>query len=287
MILQTSKFAHQFISKPCSSDKLVNTIKKNIRMETYLGNDSLRSIINGIDDLPGQPELLIRLESEFKDRNVSLQKISRIISEDFVLSAKILQLVNSAFFGVENEIVNLDNAISLLGVNTIKSLIIFLKLSEYITNQNILSFNFKDLIEHSVKVARGAQAILVSETGDKIKGKEAYTAGLLHDIGKLILLKYPKYMEECFKNGTSSYSDEYDKLGTSHAEVGAYLLRLWNLPERIINAVAMHHNDLDLSVIDLNSAVKIADIVNQDEDAEGVFEITQYERWSNIIQNDL
>lgn len=288
LILKSSNAAHQFITKPCSEEVLINAINKTIRVKDYLGNESLRKIINGISGLPGRPDILFKLEEELNSNDVSLLKVEHLISEDSILSAKILQMVNSAFFGLANDVVDLDNAISLLGVITIKSLIIFLKLSDYIIVQNNGTFDFEMLIKHSIKVAKAAQMIYRFETGNHLLAKEAYMSGLLHDIGKLILLKYPDYMEKCINNGNSEYSVEMKILGISHTEVGAYLLALWNLPERVVNAVALHHKLPDSDIMDLNSAVYFANIlVKEDFDIESYNHEPMFsekiERWYSII----
>ena len=288
LILKSSNAAHQFITKPCSEEVLINAINKTIRVKDYLGNESLRKIINGISGLPGRPDILFKLEEELNSNDVSLLKVEHLISEDSILSAKILQMVNSAFFGLANDVVDLDNAISLLGVITIKSLIIFLKLSDYIIVQNNGTFDFEMLIKHSIKVAKAAQMIYRFETGNHLLAKEAYMSGLLHDIGKLILLKYPDYMEKCINNGNSEYSVEMKILGISHTEVGAYLLALWNLPERVVNAVALHHKLPDSDIMDLNSAVYFANIlVKEDFDIESYNQEPMFsekiERWYSII----
>jgi putative nucleotidyltransferase with HDIG domain len=290
LILKSTNAAHQFITKPCSAELLINTIQKTIRMKDYLGNENLRKIINGIDALPGRPELLFKLEEELNGSDVSLSKVTHLISEDFILSAKILQMVNSAFFGLANDVVDLDNAISLLGVNTIKSLIIFLKLTDYISIPTNVPFNFELLIEHSIKVAKAAQAVFQFETENPHGAKEAYMAGLLHDIGKLVLLKYHSYVEHCIQQGSSTYARENEKLGISHAEVGAYLLGLWNLPDRVVNAVASHHKPPDTSVMDLNSAVFFANILVEEEFAGESYTqdpelLKKMERWHSLIKN--
>lgn len=290
LILKSTNAAHQFITKPCNAETLINTIQRTIRMKDYLANEKLRNIINGIDGLPGRPELLFKIENELNGDDVSLSKVAHLISEDFILSAKVLQLVNSAFFGLANDIVDLDNAISLLGANTIKSLIIFLKLTEYISIPNNETFDFEMLINHSIKVAKAAQTIYQFENESPSDAKEAYMAGLLHDIGKLVLLKYPLYVEHCIEHGSSTYAKENEKLGISHAEVGAYLLGLWNLPDRIVNAVASHHKLPVTTVMDLNSAVFFANIlVDEEFNSESCtlepIQLKKMERWHSLIKN--
>ena len=255
LILRSVKNVHQFLAKPCSSDCIVNTIRKTFYLKNFLNSQALEKIINGIKELPPVPSLYLQIESELNSDNISLNKIADMISQDIGISAKILQVVNSAFFGSPVRIANIDNAVNLLGVNTIKSLLLYLNFNDYYNKHAAFIPFLEKYWVHSFKVARYSQLIYQKEMNNNFLSKEAYAAGLLHDIGKFILLRYDGYAEKILSKGDVKISAlEYEMLGASHAEVGAYLLALWNLPNQIIEAVAFHnkphiHNDINLSTV--------------------------------------
>ena len=212
-------------------------------MRINLNNEVLLKIINGIKGLPTPPKVYLKLVEELNSSNISLNRIANLISEDINISTKILHIVNSAFFGLPAKIADMATAVNLLGVDTIKSLILFLQLD----NQNV-EFNFQHstlefILSHSLMVAKASEIICKAEGANAVYAQEAYITGLLHDVGKLILIKYPGYTNDILsKNDLFISEKEYQILGVSHAEVGAYLLSVWNLPSQIIEAVAFHHN---------------------------------------------
>lgn len=245
LILRASKSAHQFLAKPCNADIIKATIRKVIYLKKYIQNRSLITIIGGVEELPCIPELYFELEREINSSRVSLKKISDIVSQDVTMTAKILQLVNSAFFGLPQPVSNILQAINYLGLDMVKSLVLFVK----IFNLNIIKetkFNINKFWNHSLRVARISQEIALKETSNKMIAEKAFIAGLLHDIGKLVILKIPGYVHkisELKENENLTFHEaEYKFFNTSHAEVGAYLLGLWGFPEEIIEAIAYHHS---------------------------------------------
>ena len=290
LIIESVKTAHQFLAKPCTAEALIDTILKMLLMRDNIQDDALIKIINGVEELPSAPEMIIKLDGELNSKNISLKNISHIISEDVSLSAKMLQMVNSAYFGLPSKIADLDNAVSILGVNTIKSLILFLKLNN--GNYPIpATFSLDELWHHSLSVAKASQLIFEYEMGPSPLGREVYAAGLLHDMGKLVLLKYPGYIENFLLPGSKEIADkEYEKLSISHAEVGAYLLGLWNLPNHISDAVAMHHKPEAISTFGLPAAVCFANLLINDINEQkiaakaGVFS-DKIEKWKTLVQN--
>jgi putative nucleotidyltransferase with HDIG domain len=184
---------------------------------------------------------------EIQSPDTSLKKVGYIISQDVSMSAKILQLVNSAFFGLPQKITNPQQAAVYLGIDTLKTLILSVNVfSSFTEDAESCGFSLADLQKHSVMVGRLARDIAFAEMADKEVAEEAMIAGILHDIGKLILLKVPrqykKVMDFIEKSGCDQVEAEYAVMKTSHAELGAYLLGLWGIPDIIVEAVAFHHN---------------------------------------------
>jgi putative nucleotidyltransferase with HDIG domain len=161
------------------------------------------------------------------------------------MTAKMLQMVNTAFFGLPTKINNPIQAVNYLGINVIKSLVLCIQIFDRYENKPHLKPYINNLWYHSMLVASNCRELVRGKLKDKAAEEDVYVAGLLHDIGKIILLKSPGYFEDINKlvekEKLSVFEAEKKLLGTGHDEVGAYLLRLWGLQEEIVNAVMNHH----------------------------------------------
>ena len=265
MILNSIKIAHQFLAKPSSAEKIIDSINRAIYLREILPSSEIISIINQIEELPSIPAIFLKLEQELNSPNVSLSKIAELVSEDVSISAKILQIVNSAFFGLPRYTADLVGAVNMLGINIIRSIIITLKFQNFITDKEAKYFSVEKLWSHSQRVAKYAQIIFEKIGNKSYSLREVYAAGLLHDIGKLILLKYPDYIEKILINKTTnSAEEEYKWLNVSHAEIGAYLLGIWNLPLHLVDAIAFHHRKEKFTEINLSAAVYLANNIDID-----------------------
>lgn len=257
-IIMSTSLAHQFLLKPCDLNQIKNVIEIVFSLRTNLENEKLMSVINGIGQLPSMPELYLKLESLLSSQDVSLEKVSNVISGDPAITAKILQTVNSAFFGLPRRVTGLLDALNLLGTNTIKSIILYLQ-SYSSANYPPETRQYSEAVgEHSLKVALIAKEIGRLEKQDRIMLDDIYVAGILHDIGKIILLQLPGYFKKLMilnkATATNSVDIEFDILGISHEWTGAYLLGIWGLPKSVVEAVAFHHspsknNESGLSVL--------------------------------------
>lgn len=240
---QASKFAHQFFPKPYDTKTLVATIINLIEAEKELKNQNVAAFINSLGEMPLAPGTYTEIEEELKSGEYSLGKITTIISKNPVIVAKILHLANSAFFGVKGKITNIVQAINFLGLNIIKSLVlcieIFYKIKGF--DQKYIDY----LWNHSFSVARLSKEIMQSINSERMICDMTYTAGLLHDIGKIILLEFQEYRDFISEFKTENYDPgveaEKGKMGFSHAEAGGYLLDIWGFPEEIVNIVGNHH----------------------------------------------
>lgn len=265
MILNSIKIAHQFIAKPSNAERIIDAINRAIYLREFLIGSNILSIISKIEELPSVPSIFLKLEQELNSPNVSLSKIAELISEDMSIAAKILQIVNSAFFGLPRETADLVSAVNMLGINIIRSVIITLKFQNFVTDKEAKYLSVEKLWTHSQLVAKYAQHIYEKIGDNKYSSKEVYAAGLLHDVGKLILLKYPGYIENILmQNLLSVAEEEYKWLKVSHAEVGAYLLGIWNLPLNIVTTIAAHHRAEEFTEINLAASIYIANLFATD-----------------------
>ena len=235
--------AHQVLAKPLDAESVLNVVERSCRLRALL-TDSLRSKIGGLEQLPSVPAVYLELARAMSDPYVTNPKIARIIEKDPPMAAKTLQLVNSACFGLLKQVTSLDTAVPYLGMDLIKSLSLTVHIFAAVQGLAVRShFSFDAEQQHSLITAKVAKRLV----SGRRQAQNAFTAALLHDIGKLVLAvcipeKFIKIQLACDKTGRPSHELEAEMLGVTHAEVGAYLLGLWGLPYPIVEAVAYHHN---------------------------------------------
>jgi HD-like signal output (HDOD) protein/CheY-like chemotaxis protein len=239
---------HQYLSKPCNPEVLKQTVARACALRDLLSNEELKSLASQMDQMPSMPEIYLELVEELKEESPSLPLISRLISQDVAMTAKILQLVNSAFFGIRRRITTVDMAVNYLGLENVSSLVLAANVfSQFQSKGAIKGFSMESLWSHSGLVGRNAQTIVKQEDRTKEEIDDAMTAGLLHDCGKLIFAsnmpeEYARVMALRDSEQMSLCAAEEQVLGTNHSVIGAYLLGVWGLPDAIVEAVAFHHN---------------------------------------------
>jgi HD-like signal output (HDOD) protein len=197
--------------------------------------------------LPSLPSLFLEVTETLKSPNVSIPQVCDLITRDVGMTAKILQLVNSAFFGQRRRVDNLARALSLLGFDTIKTLVLSLQVFSQCTQEEITACSLDTLWDHSFMTGVLARQIAQVERQAQSVVDGVFTAGILHDCGKLVLAKN---LTEAYGMARPLACAEYCSIqeaeraifGVSHAEVGAYLLGLWGLPDTIVETVAFHHS---------------------------------------------
>ncbi|MGD8755293.1 MAG: response regulator, partial [Desulfobacterales bacterium] len=240
------QLAHQSLSKPCDADILKHTLNKLFGLRNLLEDESIKRIVSQTETLPSLPAIYSEVINELQSSDPSVKKVGDIIAADLAMTAKILQVVNSAFFGLVRKISNPKEAVMLLGTETIKALVLSVKIFSEFNQKKLSWFNFDALFNHSMSVSMFAQTISKEERLDKYLINNALMAGMFHDLGKLILVanfqeSYQKILIEARQNKRSLWELENDMFGTSHAEIGAYLMGLWGVDYPVIEAIAFHH----------------------------------------------
>jgi putative nucleotidyltransferase with HDIG domain len=244
--LKSVQLAHQSLSKPCDVDILKQTLNKLFGLRNLLEDEAIKRIVSQIETLPSLPAIYTDVINELHAPDPSMKKIGDIIATDLAMTAKILQVVNSAFFGLVRKISNPKEAVMLLGTETIKALVLSVKIFSEFNQKKFTWYNFDELFNHSMSVSMFAQSISKQERLDQYLVNNALMAGMFHDLGKLILVTnfqepYQKILIEAQHNGQHLWELENDQFGTSHAEIGAYLMGLWGLDYPVIEAIAYHH----------------------------------------------
>jgi len=238
---------HQYLSKPCDISKLSSTLKKSLALRDMLQSPRLAGLVGRISKLPSTPEVYERLVDELSSEDSTASSIGEIVSKDPAMTAKILQVVNSAVFGLSRTISAPAHAVGILGAETIKALVLSVGVFSEYESLKMPGFCVDSVVAHSLQVAETAARIARAEDAGQDVASAAFTAGLLHDIGKLILAheapaEYARVLELAKSGGVSMFESELEIFGASHSAIGAYLFALWGLPQDIVEAVALHHS---------------------------------------------
>jgi HD-like signal output (HDOD) protein len=241
--LRAVPIAHQFLSKPCDARTLVEVVERACGLQALLGDAALRQTLGTISGLPSVPQTYHALVAALDDPDKSAKDVAMLVDRDVGLAAKVLQVASSGFFGVARRIKSVQGAVAYLGVETMKSIVLMTEaFGAFSKIKPIKGFSLDALQRHSVVVSSVARSLLAN----KQAADDAAMAGILHDVGKLVLATHvPERLAAAVKRsaeqGTRLHDAETALGGATHAEVGAYLLDLWGLPGPIVEAVANHH----------------------------------------------
>jgi HD-like signal output (HDOD) protein/CheY-like chemotaxis protein len=247
LIMECVGTAHQYLSKPCQAADLKAAISRASGLEQSLRDESLRHLVSRLDRVPSIPSLYAEIVEKLQDPDVGAEEIGEIVLKDLAMTAKILKLVNSAFFGLGREVSNPTDAVTYLGLDTIKSLVLSIHAFSQFDSAKLRGFSIDALWTHSQKTAGLAKEISVLENAGPKVMDEAFVAGLLHDIGKLVLASnfaadYDSVLEAAAGRTAALLEAEEQTFGANHAEIGGYLLGLWGLPVPVVEAIALHHH---------------------------------------------
>jgi len=244
LLLQSTQAAHQFIAKPCKAEILETAITRSLQLRKLLKSSELLRVIGGIPHLPSLPPLYAELVRKLESETTSMEEIGDIIAKDVSMTGRVLQLVNSAFFGLPRKVTSPREAVLFLGVNVLKSLVLYVRLFFTAPDSPIPGLSLDEIWAHSSLTAVLAREIVRIERGGQRMADDAMLAGMMHDIGKLLILDVPSYMRPLLRrlNSGESFPDaEYAEFSISHAEIGGYLLALWGFPDPLVEAVTCHH----------------------------------------------
>lgn len=269
-VLRSLAPVHQFLSKPCDPQELIARLSQAFAMRDLLANEALKTVVSRLRSVPSLPTIYEELMAVLRQEEPQVMQIEKIIARDVGMAAKILQLANSAFIGSRGRVSSLLRAVSLIGTDTVRILVLSTHVFSQFDTAPDVSPYLPSLWEHSVTTAGLAQRIAAVENAPKPVVEESFTAGLLHDIGKVILLaELPQeYGTILAENRGEITPYELEKLGCTHAQVGAYLMSIWGLPFPLVRAVAFHHSPADAGEIGFTSltAVHAADALTSSLD---------------------
>ena len=271
--VRSASIAHRFLQKPFDTAILKSTIEQAEALRTVLGNPALRSLVSEIKTLPSLPSIYQDLMQEMQAPQASLKKAARIVAKDLGMVTKILQLVNSAFFGLRTHVSDPEQAVALLGFDTIKSLVLSSQVFAQFDQAELPAFSLDELWRHAMLTGTFTRRIAKEEGACQQAVDEAFTAALLHDVGVLVLAahrpsEYARVLDLVRTTSVSDWSAERQVFGADHAHVGAYLLGIWGLSDGIVETVAFHHHPGDYVATGFG-AITAVHVANAIAEAQG------------------
>ena len=246
LTLKATTTAHQYLSKPCDAAVLKLTIARAFALKNSLAAPSLQVLVAGATSLPSIPSIYLDLVRKLDYPDTSIRDVASVISHDTAMTAKVLQLANSAFFGIRRHIVDPKDAVLYLGFDVLKALALSVKVFSQFKPRPGSRFSIEALTQHGLHIGILSRKI-ASEAGASNQDVEnSFMAGLLHDVGQLIIVDAMPDMhldaaDMADDPGVRLWEAERRVFATTHAEVGGYLLGLWGLPDSVVDAVAYHH----------------------------------------------
>lgn len=207
-------------------------------------NDNVRIKLERLRDLPTIPHIMSEVLHAIEDPDISAARLAKIMEKDQALTAKILKTANSPYYGFVRRISTIDLAVVVMGLNTIKEIVLSLVVHKFFSKIDKKIFNIQHFWEYSVFCASTSR-LLARKLGYKLAG-EAFVAGLMHDIGILILVEYftndyKKIFNIAYNQKISELESEINILGFNHAEIGYWLAEKWNLPDSLCASILNHH----------------------------------------------
>jgi len=245
-ILQTIPVVHQFLAKPSDPETLKEILTRACALQELISSEQLKTLVAGLGSLPSLPEVYAELQEKTKDPECGIGDISAIIERDLAMSTKVLQLVNSAFYGLYKSVDSPARAVSLLGVDTIKTLVLGVGIFTEMAPGKADGFSLSELWTHSIATASFAKKIALEESNESSVVENSYIAGIVHDVGKLLLFsslreQYLQAIDMAESESQTLCQAERQVFDADHGEVGGYLIGLWGLPGPVVEAVSFHH----------------------------------------------
>lgn len=225
----------------------------------------MEELTKDVVKLVSLPDIYYRLEDVINDSRKSFDDISQVIMHDPDLTARVLRIANSAFYGFPAQIETITHALAVIGIQQVRDIVLATSVINAFDGLSTSMVNLKAFWEHSIAV--GVTARVIASWRREVNIERFYIMGLLHDIGRLVLyLKMPEAMQDLLSRRDESqmllYRLERETFGFDHAELGANLMRVWGLPETICSAVKYHHNPARARLCPVDVAViHVADIV--------------------------
>lgn len=245
-VVKSAGVTHQYLAKPCSIGALRDAVNRAVSLHQLLADISLKQLLSRMHSIPSVPPVYVELMNCVKSNEASIEKVSAIIQKDMGMSAKVLQLANSAL-GAAGHVTSTADAVVYLGLDAIRTLLLTLHAFSEFQPRAGSNFCMQSLWRHSLATGALAERIIQTLPADSGAHGCMRMIGLLHDVGRLVLAaNLPETFDRAYRlaeeKQVTHWEAEKEVFGATHAEVGAYLIGLWGLTEQIVEAVAYHHS---------------------------------------------
>ena len=272
-VLGCISLAHQYLTKPCNGEALKLALSRIFALETVLPSERLKNIITEVVALPSLPWLYDGVLEELRSTDVSMKAVAQMMSQDVGMSLQILRLAASAFSQGPLRMRDAAYEATFLGVDIVRELVGSPHALCRCDRPERESFSLAETCNHATTVGRFAKRIAEIENAGREMTDAAYVAGLLHDVGKVILAtrlpeEYDTALSRAKEQGMSPLEAENETFHAAHTQAGAYLLGLWGLPDTVVQAAAFHHKPSEAPAGGFNmvAVVHVADVLaNQSE----------------------
>lgn len=272
-VIRSLDAVHQFVTKPFDPGALRKMLVRAVSLQARMTNQPLRDLVAGIAKLPSLPTLYQDLVAAMQSPSATAETAGRIIAQDMAMVSKLFQIVNSVYFGLWRTISSPAQAVALLGFDAVKSLVLATKVFAGFKQDEKLPFSLEGLWTHSLRTAAYARAVAKSEERGTMGLESAFMAGLLHDVGLLVLVsnfpdRYATVMQLARQDRLPICDAERSVFQTTHADVGGFLLGLWGLNDTLVEAVVFHHDPADCvrEGFSALAAVHVANVIDEERD---------------------
>lgn len=258
-------FGHRYFERPCDVEDLGRLLLRLAHFRDRIGNEKIRALVGGLGSLPAPPEAFLKLQQVMSSPSVSTDEIATVIEQYPAVTAKLLQIVNSAQFGLSRKVISAAEAVNFVGLNLLRVLVLAVHAVTAYQERPGRTRLVSMLWDHSLEVAAAARQIARSQKFSAQSIERAFLAALLHDIGRIVIAGHAP--EEMYR--VSDVANELqipladaqtERLGATFADIGAYLLALWGIDDEVISIVQCHERlgSFDGSDVSAAAALHVA-----------------------------
>jgi HD-like signal output (HDOD) protein/ActR/RegA family two-component response regulator len=265
---------HRYFNKPCDLKALSAFLLKLASYRDVVGNEKIRRVVGGLGSLPGPPETFLKLEKLLSAGTSSIDDVAEVVEQDPMMLAKLLQIANSAQFGLQQPVYAAVDAVQILGLVTVRVLILGLQAFTAYEKRTGKKPAPSGLWDHSVRVASKARTIAHAQNFSSATAERAFVAGLLHDVGRIVI--NANAPEECAeveelirRCEVPSLVAETERFGATYADIGAYLLALWGIDDEVA-AIVQYQDRLEAPKVTDKKALAALHVAHADDSSDAV-----------------
>ena len=267
LVMKALHSAHRFLHKPCDVETLQETIASILSARQQEPNQIARQLVGRLSNLPSPKGIYQDLLTAAQNPSLHINQLVHIIDRDPAMTAMILHIANSAFFGLAHQVTTITQALNYLGLETLKSLALAAQIFSMAKQFSFHDYFSPALIQqHSLQVSQMARLLMRNHPDvTPLQEEQVAVAGLLHDIGMIVFAlgipeEFVKVLQQARRDGKDFSELEFAALGMTHTQVGACLMEVWGLPQTIIEAIKIHHQkpSIDLGSMHIGQLVQMA-----------------------------